>query len=148
MKRAWMLCVLILVVITPPSEPAAGVEFKLSENTRVDLGFSLQTLGRLTDFRNPNSNDAHGGLDFFLRRGLMRAGGRAGDYVKFFLQSEVSAATDNNPSVRISDASVNLHYRDVAQPILGLQKPPAYRSILTFDDALLAAGRPGIEKPS
>jgi hypothetical protein len=124
--------------------PAAGVELKISDNTDVDLGLSLQTLGRITDFRNPNSNDADGGLDFSLHRGLFHLGGNFTDYVKFFLQTEASAATDNDPSARISDATVNLHYRDVAQLIMGLQKPHAYRSILTSDDALLAIDRPGI----
>jgi len=144
MKRAYLLGVLIMVLMALPPEAAAGVELKISDNTNVDLGFSLQTLGRITDFRNPNSNDADGGLDFSLHRGLLRLGGNFTDYVKFFLQTEASAATDNNPSVRISDATVNLHYRDNAQLIMGLQKPPAYRSILTSDDALLAIDRPGI----
>jgi hypothetical protein len=144
MKRALLIGVLILVIMDLPRGAAAGVEFKLSDNTKVDLGFSLQTLGRLTDFRNPNSNDADGGFDFLLRRGLLRAGGEAGDYIKFFLQSEAEAATDNDPGVRISDATINLHYREVAQLIMGLQKPPSYRSILTSDDALMAIDRPGI----
>jgi hypothetical protein len=144
MKRTYFFGVLILVVMALPPPVAAGVELKISDNTDVDLGVSLQTLGRITDFRNPNSNDADGGVDFFLRRGLLRLDGNFTDYVRFFLQGEASAATDNNPSARISDAFVNLHYRDVAQLIMGLQKPPAYRSILTSDDALLAIDRPGI----
>ncbi len=144
MKRLCVLGALVLVVMALPPGAAAGVELKISDNTKVDLGFSLQTLGRLTDFRNPNSNDADGGLDFFLRRGQLRAGGQAGDYLKFFLQAEASGATDNDPSVRVSDATVNLHYRDIAQLIMGLQKPPSYRSILTSDDALMAIDRPGI----
>jgi hypothetical protein len=144
MKRALLIGVLILMIMELPRGAAAGVELNISDNTKVDLGFSLQTLGRLTDFRNPNSNDADGGFDFFLRRGLLRADGEAGDYIKFFLQTEAEGATDNNPSVRISDASINLHYRDIAQLIMGLQKPPSYRSILTSDDALMAIDRPGI----
>jgi hypothetical protein len=144
MKRVCVLGLLILVVMALPRGAAAGVELNISDNTKVDLGFSLQTLGRLTDFRNPNSNNADGGLDFVLRRGLLRAGGQASDYIKFFLQTEASGATDNDPSVRVSDATVNLHYRDVAQLIMGLQKPPSYRSILTSDDTLMAIDRPGI----
>jgi len=144
MKRLRFFSLLILVVMALPLAAAAGAEVKISENTKVDLGFSLQTLARLTDFRNPNSNDADGGVDFFLRRGQLRANGQAGDYIKFFLQTEAEAATDNDPSVRISDATVNLHYGDIAQLILGLQKPPSYRSILTSDDTLMAIDRPGI----
>ena len=144
MKRAYFFGVLILVVVSIPAGAAAGVELKINDNTDVNLGLSLQTLGRITDFRNPNSNDADGGVDFFMRRGLLRLGGSFTDYVKFFLQTEASAATDNNPSARIIDATVNLHYRDFAQLIIGLQKPPAYRSILTSDDTLLTIGRPGI----
>jgi hypothetical protein len=144
MKRTCLLGMLMLVVMALPQMAAAGAEVQISDNTRVDLGFSLQTLARLTDFRNPNSNEADGGLDFFLRRGLLRAGGEAGDYIKFFLQTEAEAATDNDPSVRISDATVDLHYGDIAQLILGLQKPPSYRSILTSDDTLMAIDRPGI----
>lgn len=144
MKRVLLISVLILMMMELPRGAAAGVELNISDNTKVDLGFSLQTLGRLTDFRNPNSNDADSGFDFFLRRGLLRAGGEAGDYIRFFLQSEAEAATDNDPGVRISDATVNLHYREVAQLIMGLQKPPSYRSILTSDDALMAIDRPGI----
>lgn len=144
MKRVCLLSVLMLVMMALPQVAAAGAEVKISDKTRVDLGFSLQTLGRATDFRNPNSNEADSGVDFFLRRGLLRAGGEAGDYLKFFLQTEVEAATDNDPSVRISDATINLHYHDVAQLIMGLQKPPSYRSILTSDDALMAIDRPGI----
>jgi len=144
MKRTYLLGMLMLVVMALPQMAAAGAEVQISDNTRVDLGFSLQTLARLTDFRNPNSNEADGGLDFFLRRGLLRAGGEAGDYIKFFLQTEAEAATDNDASVRISDATVNLHYGDIAQLILGLQKPPSYRSILTSDDTLMAIDRPGI----
>ena len=144
MKRAYFFGVLILVVVSIPAGAAAGVELKINDNTDVNLGLSLQTLGRITDFRNPNSNDADGGVDFFMRRGLLRLGGSFTDYVKFFLQTEASAATDNDPSARIIDATVNLHYRDFAQLIMGLQKPPAYRSILTSDDTLLTIGRPGI----
>jgi hypothetical protein len=144
MKRAYFLGVMILVAVALPPGAAAGVKLKISDKTAVDLGLSLQTLGRVTDFRNPNSNDADGGLDFSLHRGLFHLGGNFTDYVKFFLQTEASAATDNDPGARISDATVNFHYRDVAQLIMGLQKPPAYRSILTSDDALLAIERPGI----
>ncbi|MEJ2726987.1 MAG: porin [Deltaproteobacteria bacterium] len=144
MRRAYFFGALILVVMALPLPVAAGVELKISDSTDVDLGFSLQTLGRITDFRNPNSNDADGGLDFFLRRGLFHLDGNFTDYVKVFLQAETSGGTDNNPSARISDATANLHYRDIAQLIMGLQKPPAYRSILTSDDALLAIDRPGI----
>ena len=144
MKRAYFLGVLILVAVFMPAGAGAGVELKINDNTDVNLGLSLQTLGRITDFRNPNSNDADEGVDFSLHRGLLRVGGNFTDYVKFFLQTEASAATDNDPSARISDATVNLHYRKIAQLIMGLQKPPAYRSILTSDDALLAIDRPGI----
>ena len=144
MKRAYLLGMLIAVVMALPPGATAGVELKISNNTDMDLGLSLQTLGRITDFRNPNSNDADGGLDFILRRGLLHLSGNFTDYVKFFLQTEASAATDNDPSARISDATLNLHYRDIAQLIMGLQKPPAYRSILTDDAALLAIDRPGI----
>jgi hypothetical protein len=145
MKRACLYGVLILtVVVSMPFTAGAGVELKINDTTHVDLGFELQTLGRLTDFRNPNSNDADGGVDLFLRRGILRAGGQSGDYIRFFMQTEASAATDNDPSARISDATVNLHYGDVAQLIMGLQKPPAYRSILTTDDSLLTIDRPGI----
>ena len=125
---------------------AARAEFRyeFGDEMALNLGFSLQTLVRLTDFRNPNSNEADEGLDVILRRGRARLGGQFTDYVKFFLQADASAATDNDASVRVSDANVNLHYEDVAQLILGLQKPPAYRSILTSDDALMAIDRPGI----
>jgi hypothetical protein len=144
MKRAYFLCVLVLVVMALPARAAAGDELKISDDTNVEVGLSFQTLGRITDFRNPNSNDADGGLDFIMRRGLFHLAGNFTDYVKVFLQTEASGGTDNNPSVRISDATLNLHYHDIAQLIMGLQKPPAYRSILTSDDALLAIDRPGI----
>ena len=151
MKRAYFFGVLILVVIAVLPWAAAGAELEISDNTKVDLGLSLQTLVRLTDFRNPNSSNADSGLDFSLHRSRLRVGTNFTDYAKLFLQTEFSAATDNDPSVRISDATTNLHCRDVAQLIVGLQKPPAYRSILTSDDALLggslARGLPATISP-
>lgn len=144
MKSVCLLAVLIIALIALPVAAPAEVELKISDNSQLNLGFSLQTLARLTDFRNPNSNDADSGVDFFLRRGKVRLGGHVTDYVRFFFQSEASAATDNNASVRMNDAFVNFHYKEIAQLIMGLQKPPSYRSILTSDDAMLGIDRPGI----
>jgi hypothetical protein len=55
MKRVCLLGMLFLVSMALPWEAAAGAEVKISDKTRLDFGFSLQTLGRATDFRNPNS---------------------------------------------------------------------------------------------
>jgi hypothetical protein len=144
MKKGCLLAVLIMGLVALPLAAPAEVKLKISDNSDLELGFSIQTLARLTDFRNPNSNDADSGLDFFLRRGRIRLGGNATDYLRFFFQTEASAATDNDPSVRVSDAWVNVHYKETAQLIVGLQKPPGYRSILTSDDAMLGVDRPGI----
>jgi hypothetical protein len=144
MKRNGLTGLLILTVLAIATGAGAELKYQLGDETELNLGFSLQTLARLTDFRNPNSNDADEGLDFLLRRGRVRLGGHYTDYVKFFLQADGSVATDNDASVRVSDANLNLHYKEMAQLIMGLQKPPSYRSILTSDDALMMIDRPGI----
>jgi hypothetical protein len=144
MKRNRLIGLLILLVMAIPTGAGAELRYQLSDEIALNLGFSLQTLVRLTDFQNPNSNDADEGLDLLLRRGRIRLGGHCTDYVKFFLQTDGSVATDNDASLRVSDANLNLHYKEMAQLIMGLQKAPAYRSILTSDDALLSIDRPGI----
>jgi hypothetical protein len=144
MEKGGLLGVLLTGLIALPLTAPAEIKLKMSENSELELGFSIQTLARFTDFQNPNSDDADSGVDFFLRRGRVRLGGNATDYLRFFSQAEASAATDNDASVRVSDAWVNVHYKELAQLIVGLQKPPTYRSILTSDDAMLGIDRPGI----
>jgi hypothetical protein len=144
MKRVRLIGLFTLMVLTMPAGVGAEFRYQLGDEMALNLGFSLHTLVRLTDFQNPNSNDADSGLDFLLRSGRARLGGYYTDYVKFFFQTDASVATDNDASVRVSDATVNLHYKEMAQFIMGLQKAPAYRSILTSDDALLSIDRPGI----
>jgi hypothetical protein len=144
MKRNCLIGLLILWVMAIPTGVEAELRYQLGDEMALNLGFSLHTLLRLTDVRNPNSNDADEGLDLLLRRGRVRLGGHYTDYVRFFLQTDASVATDNDASVRVIDATLNLHYKEMAQLIMGLQKPPAYRSILTSDDALMAIDRPGI----
>jgi hypothetical protein len=144
MKWKPLIGLLILSVMAIPQGAAAGLTYQLGDETALNLGFSLDTLVRLTDFRNPNSNDADEGLDFLLKRGRVRLSGHCTDYAKFFLQTDASVATDNDASARVSDATLNLHYKELAQFIMGLQKAPAYRSILTDDDALMSIDRPGI----
>jgi hypothetical protein len=144
MKRACAIGTLVTMLVVLPVTAMAGVTWKIGDEGEVDLGLSLQALARLTDFRNPNTNDADGGLDMLLRRGLIRLGGNYTDYFKFFLQTEARASTDSDADVSVTDATVNFHYKEIAQLILGLQQPPADRELLTSDDALICIDRPGI----
>jgi hypothetical protein len=144
MKRTCAIGLMITLCLALPMAASAEVKLRIGDDGELDLGGSLQTLARFSNFRNPNSNDADSGVDLFLHRGLLRLGGYYTDFVRFFLQTEASLATDNDPSVRVSDASLDLHYREIAQLIMGLQRAPANRSILTSDDALMAIDRPGI----
>jgi len=144
MKKTCAMGLVIALVVALPVATLAGVKLTIGDDGELDLGGSLQTLGRFSNFRNPNSNEADSGMDFFLHRGLFRLGGNYTDFVRFFFQTEASLATDDDASLRVSDASLNVHYREIAQLIMGLQRVPVNRSILTSDDALMAFDRPGI----
>jgi hypothetical protein len=134
-----------------PVTARAGASVKLSDDSQVELGFLVQGLARSTDFRNPDSNHAESDEDLILRRAQLYLDGRYTDYLKFFLQGEAVAnckecvaGSDDSNKVRLIDASVNAHYKDVAQLIMGLQKPPSNRDILTSDATVLTIDRPGI----
>ena len=102
MKRTCAIGLVITLVLALPMAGLAEVKVRIGDEGELDLGGSLQTLGRYSDFRNPNSNDADSGVDFFLHRGLLRLGGYYTDFLRFFLQTEATGATDNDPSLRIS----------------------------------------------
>lgn len=144
MKVNCRIGLVMTLCLALPLAAVAEEKFSLGDDAELRLGGSLQTLARCSDFRNPNSNDADSGVDFFLRRGIFRLGGDYTDFVRFNFQTEAAVATDNDASLRISDASLNLHYREIAQLIMGLQRVPVNRSILTSDDTLMAIDRPGI----
>ena len=144
MKTACAIGLLITLLVALPVMAMAGVTWKFGDEGEVDLGLSLQTLARMTDFRNPNTNDADSGLDLLLRRGLIRLGGNYTDYFKFFLQTEARASTASDADLYMTDANVNFHYKEIAQLILGLQQPPADRELLTSDDALMCIDRPAL----
>ena len=144
MKVHCKIGLVMTLCLALPLAAFAEVNFSLGDKGEVRLGGSLQSLARYSDFRNPNSSDADSGVDFFLRRGIFRLGGDYTDFLRFFFQTEGAVATDNDAGLRISDASLNIHYREIAQLIMGLQRVPVNRSILTSDDSLMAIDRPGI----
>jgi len=144
MKGVCAIGLLIIVLVALPLRSMAGVTWKIGDEGELDFGLSVQALARLTDFRNPNTNDADSGLDLILRRALLRLGGNYTDYLRFFVQADADASTADGAGLRLSDANLNVHYKEIAQLIMGLQKPPVDREMLTSDDALMTIDRPGI----
>jgi hypothetical protein len=144
LKRVCATSILILVLVVLAKPALAGYQYQISDDVDINFGFAAQGLLRYTDFRNPNSNHADEGADLFLHRGLLHIGGNVGEHVRYFFQTKFTGDTENNPDVEVNDATVNLHYQEVAQLILGLQTPPSNRAVLTPDEALMAMDRPGI----
>jgi hypothetical protein len=152
MKRAcFATFLLVAFVALYPVTARAGATVKLSDESEVELGFLVQGLARFTDFRNPDSNHAESDEDLILRRARLYLDGHYTEYLKFFLQTEAVAnckecvaGSDDSDKVRLLDASVNAHYKEVAQFIVGLQTPPSNREILTSDATVLTIDRPGI----
>jgi hypothetical protein len=152
MKRVYVGAILLLLSVTlHPVTAAAGVTLKLGDESEAELGLLVQGLARFTDFRNPDSNHAGSDEDLILRRADIYLGGYYTEYLKFFLQVEgvanckgCVAGSDDSNKVRLTDATVTAHYKQVAQFIVGVQKPPANRDLLTTDATLMAIDRPGI----
>jgi hypothetical protein len=152
MRGAWFagLLIVLSLVLHPVTTPA-GVTFSIGDEGGAELGFLVQGLARFTDFRNPDSNHAESDEDLILRRANIYLDGYYTDYLKFFLQAEAVAnckgcvaGSDDSNKVRLTDATLNAHYKQAAQFIVGVQKPPANRELLTTDATLMAMERPGI----
>jgi hypothetical protein len=152
MRGSWFVGFLVLLSLTLHAVTTpAGVTVKIGDEGGAELGFLIQGLARFTDFRNPDSNHAESDEDLILRRANMYLDGHYTDYLKFFLQTEAVAnckgcvaGSDDSSKVRLTDATVNAHYKQTAQFIVGVQKPPANRELLTTDATLMAMDRPGI----
>jgi hypothetical protein len=144
MKRHFTVGLVTAVLVALPVATLAGAKFKISDDSELELGLLVQTLTRYTDFRNPDSDEANGGQDFILRRGRIRLNGNITDYVNFYLQTDAFASTDHDADFRMIDAAVDLHYENLAHLIMGLQKAPSSREILTDSGTLLTMDRPGI----
>jgi hypothetical protein len=142
MKRACLIGLLVAVFVALPMTTWAGMKMTISEDTSIDLGFRVQT-----QFISTNDNDGGQGKSeeyFQVRRGRLRLGGSVTEYVKFFLQTDVSNETGTGFDVRMIDAFVNLHYKDIAQLIMGENMAPAGRQITTSSGGLMCIDRPNI----
>jgi hypothetical protein len=71
-------------------------------------------------------------------------GGSVTEYVKFFLQTDVSNEGGGGYDVRMIDAFINIHYKDIAQLIMGENMAPASRQITTSSGGLMCIDRPNI----
>lgn len=143
MKRALFIGLLVAVFVAVPMATWAGVKMKVDDETSIDLGFRVQT-----QFISTNDNSGGDGEseDYFnVRRARFRLGGSITEYVKFFLQTDIgNKDAGAGADVRLIDAFINLHYKNVAQLIMGENMAPASRQITTSSGGLMAIDRPNI----
>jgi hypothetical protein len=119
------------------------MKMTIADDTSIDLGFRVQT-----QFISTNDNSGGDGEseDFFnVRRARFRLGGNITEYVKFFLQTDIGNKDAGvGADVRLIDAFINLHYKEVAQLIMGENMAPAGRQITTSSGGLMCIDRPNI----
>jgi hypothetical protein len=119
------------------------MKMKISDDTQIDLGFRVQTQFIAT---NDNSGgDGESEENFNVRRARFRLGGSITEYVKFFMQTDFGNKDSGvGADVRIIDAMVNIHYKNVANFIMGEWMAPASRQTTTSSGAMMAIDRPNI----
>ena len=142
MKRALLIGFLIMILAVPITS-LAGMKMKISDDTQIDLGFRVQSQFIAT---NDNSGGDGESEEYFqVRRARFRLGGSVTEYVKFFMQTDVGNKDSGvGQDMRVIDAMVNVHYKNVANFIMGEWMAPAGRQITTSSGGLMAIDRPNI----
>ena len=136
MKRSLLVGILVALLAIPVTG-WAGAKLKISDDTSIDLGFRAQELFIATNDNNGGTGKSEN--RFTTRRARLRLGGSITQYVKFFLQTDVS-----NKDVQMIDSFINLHYENIAQLIVGRNMAPAGRQITTSSGGLMCIDRPNI----
>lgn len=129
-----------------PAEPAlAGAKIQITDDTKIDLGFRLQTLYLHTETDLDGDGKFEDEDDFNVRRARIRLGADITKWASMFLQTEFAEeSTAANADARIIDAFIRLKPHKLANIYLGENMAPVLRQNLTSSGALLAVDRPAI----
>ncbi len=142
MKKIIVVCLAVLMLPALPMTSQGGVKLKISDDTKIDLGFRVQTLFRATD--NEGGDTGDNAQDFIVRRGRLRLGGDVTKWVSFFLQTDASGDSGSGFDMRLIDAYVALNLHPLANIYMGENMAPAGRQITTSSGGLMAMDRTNI----
>lgn len=147
MKRYFFLVftVVLSLLFFGTGSAIAGAKLKIDEESKIDLGFRLQTLYLQTESDLDGDGNYEGVSDFKVRRARIRLKGDVTKHMSMFLQTEF--AEDSGASaadMRIIDAIMTLKSDDWLQLLTGVHMAPVMRQNLTSSGALMAIDRPGL----
>lgn len=123
----------------------AGAKLKIDDESKIDLGFRLQTLFINTEKDIDGDNVFDSVNDFKVRRARIRLKGDVTEKMSMFIQTEFSEESGTSAAdMRIIDAFMTLKLSNWHQIVTGELMAPVLRQNLTSSGALLAIDRPGI----
>ncbi|GAB4258925.1 MAG: hypothetical protein Kow0092_06800 [Deferrisomatales bacterium] len=142
----WLLA-LAAVLYGSPTPARAGAVLTIGEDTKVNLGFRLQTQFNSTEKNiDSDASDFERSDDFVVRRGRIRLGADVTRWVSMFLQTEVSDASAHAVGINMTmiDAFLKLKLHKLAHIIVGENMAPSTRQTVTSSGGLMAIDRVGI----
>lgn len=144
MKKVLVLALASLALLAFASPAFAGAEIKINDDSKINLGFRLQTLYLNHDEDLDGDGNFESVDDFKIRRARLRLGADVTKYVSAFFQTEFSQDAATGGDVRIIDAFIKLKLHKLANIIVGENMAPSSRQALTSSGGLMAIDRPGI----
>ncbi len=140
MKNTRSVALAIACSVAMPITAQAGAKLEIDDDSKIDLGFRVQTL-YLNNDKDFRSNED----EFRLRRARLRLKGDITQWVTAFLQTEFSDDDGGaGGDVRLIDGWAQVKPHPLARFTAGLHMSPVGRQHLTSSGGLLAADRPGI----
>lgn len=122
----------------------AGATLEIDENSKINLGFRLQTLYLHSQEDLDGDGEFEDTNDFKVRRARIRLGADVTRWVSIFLQSEAAADAGTGLDMRLIDAFIQLKPSPLFNIFMGENMAPAQRENMTSSGGLLAMDRPGI----
>ncbi|MBZ0269576.1 OprO/OprP family phosphate-selective porin, partial [bacterium] len=141
-RASLALTVLIALLVAPKA--FAGAKVAIDDESKLDIGFRVQTLGIVTDELDKDGEPGKT-VDFKVRRGRLRVKGIVTSKVSAFIQTDVGG-TDNGAgqSARVIDAFVTMAPDPWFQFYMGLNMAPSNRQNLTSSGSPMTMDRPGM----
>jgi hypothetical protein len=137
-----MIIVFTLAAIPVSAKP--GV-IEIDEDSRLELGFRLQTLAIFSEKDTDGDGTFESYDDFKVRRARFRLKAVVNEWMEGFLQTEVgSSVDDSGRDMRMIDAYLTIKLDPMFQILTGMHLAPAQRQNITSSGALMCIDRPGI----